>query len=303
MFRKLSYCLAVFALTAVVSLTAYAQQSDETESTTWGRIKAGYRTEDPAKAVPLGITEQTIKRLQEAQTEEEALSIIESAPADVREMLMSESAAAISTQPAPPAWTHPVAAQAISKFNLNSSDVLAVQRVVALENGVPIDSADVVVTEERWYYSSLTTGELTDTPSGGFLRTTEMDIYGSGVEQTPPDAYWCWNDEWVVTMYLPVCFYEDDRFHGHFDGIIDAWAPTPCCDPLYCNGGRCALFQCGCAWIGPGYNGWWDYNTCGDRWSKKVGKQVQKRWLHTWQLCYHRSDQDIARSVRARIRY
>jgi hypothetical protein len=210
----------------------------------------------------------------------------------------------ISPKPVPPAWTHPVAGEAMRKFGLTASDILAVQRVVALDNGVPIDSADVVVTDKQWYYSSLTTGELSSTPSGGFALTREMDIYGSGVEPTQWDGN-CLLRHWAVTFYMPVCFYELTPRSGVFDGIVDAWAPTPCCDPLYCNGGHCAMFQCGCAWNGSGNQEWWKFQPfCADaRASRKIGKVVQKRWLHTWQLCYHRSDADIARSVRARIRY
>ena len=302
MIGKLFRFIAIIAsLVALAWIPAYAQGSDNTQSTSWGHIKSVYRADGDKKATTLGGTEQTIKMLQAAQTEEEAQKILAAAPASVREQLMSESAAVISPKPVPPAWTHPVAGEAMRKFGLASSDILAVQRVVVLENGVPVDSADVVVTEKQWYYSNLTDGRLTSTPPRGFALTSEMDIYGSNVEMVRWNQD-CWRTEWVVTFYLPVCFHEIDRQRGQFDGILDAWAPRPNCSP-WCNGGYCALWMCGDAWDGAGYYGWWDFENCGSMWSRKVGKIVQKRWLHTWQLCHHRSDADIARSVRARIRY
>jgi hypothetical protein len=251
----------------------------------------------------MDVQSQTLARLQKAQTPEEARQIIESAPAEVRDQFMTESGEMVTPQPTPPAWTHPVAGEAMRKFGLASSDILAVQRVIALDNGTPIDSADVVVTDKQWYYSSLTDGQLYNVPPGGFALTREIDIYGSGLTLLEWSQD-CWSNgmHWGVTFYLPVCFHEIDRRLGIFDGIIDAWAPRPNCSP-WCNGGYCALWMCGNAWDGPGNQGWWDYETCGSMWSRLVAKTVQKRWLHTWQLCYHRSDADIARSVRARIRY
>jgi hypothetical protein len=297
MIGKLFRFIAIVAsLVALAWLPAYAQGSDNTQSTSWGHIKSVYRTDGDKKATTLGSTEQTIKLLQTAKTEEEAQKILAAAPASVREQLMSESAAMISRKPVPPAWTHPVAGEAMRKFGLASSDILAVQRVVALENGVPIDSADVVVTDKQWYYSSLTDGRLTSTPPSRFAMTREIDIYGITVESV--SGWMCANLEWVVTFYLPVCFHEISP--GRFDGIVDAWAPNPPCNQ--CNGGWCIGNLCGSAWDGPGYNSWWDYNTCGQSWSRKVGKLVQKRWLYTWRNCGH-ADWEIASWVRTRIRY
>lgn len=303
MIGKLSRLIIAASLAVLVCLPAQAQESGNTQSASWGHIKSLYRSDDVAKSTPPGITDETIQKLQQAQTEEEVQQILDSAPASVRERLMSESTTMVSSEPAPPAWTHPVASEAMRKFGLSSSDILAVQRVLAIDNGIPIDSADVVVTEKQWYYSSLTTGELTDTPGGGFAFTHEMDIYGSGVEITAY-ASDCWRIHYAVTFHMPVCFYELTPGSGVFDGVIDAWAPNPACS-WWCNGGLCALYQCGSAWNGSGREEWWKFQPfCSDpRASRKIGKVVQKRWLHTWQLCYGRSDPQIAQSVRARIRY
>ncbi|MBU1075535.1 hypothetical protein KJ733_03400 [Patescibacteria group bacterium] len=190
----------------------------------------------------------------------------------------------------------------MANFNKSRSEIIAVQRMVMLENGAPIDSVEAVITDkDDWYYYRLVDGTLSTELPESKARTTEIDIYGSGIKRVGVNAFWCWNDEWVVTFYLPVCFHEISA--GRFDGILDAWAPNPAC-AWNCNGGMCALYQCGSAWDGAGYNGWWNFETCStDHWSKKVGKQVQKRWLHTWQKCHGRSNTRIAHSVRARIRY
>ncbi|MBU1889877.1 hypothetical protein KJ782_00100, partial [Patescibacteria group bacterium] len=165
-------------------------------------------------------------------------------------------------------------------------------------NGTPVDSAEVVVTEDRWYYKSLIDESFSTSPSS-LTRTTEMDIYGNNVKMLTWHKY-CWSIEWSITFYLPACFHEISI--GRFDGILDAWAPRPNCSP-WCNGGLCALYMCGDTWNGAGYLDWWNYDTCDTDWSKKVAKIVQKRWLHTWQLCHGRSNRQIARSVRARIRF
>jgi hypothetical protein len=298
---KLFRVVLTVVVLAMFATTSFGQLPTPTQSSSWGHIKSLYRTSDSVQAAPMDAQSQTLARLQKAQTPEEAQQIIESAPTKVREQFMTQAGEMVTPQSTPPAWTHPIAGEAMRKFSLASSDILAVQRVVALDNGMPIDSADVVVTEKQWYYSSLTTGELTSQPPGEFALTTEMDIYGSGVELVAWSQE-CWNIHWAVTFYMPVCFYE--LWPGRFDGIVDAWAPRPNCSP-WCNGGLCALYMCGDAWDGAGNLQWWNFHqSCSDsRASKKVGKIVQKRWLHTWQLCHHRSDADIARSVRTRIRY
>lgn len=253
--------LAAIVFSLIVSQGSNAEGNEEaarTQSTTWGSIKAMYR--DDGTAVTL--------------------------------MQKSEG---LSFFPSEPAWSNPVASEAIQKFRLNPSDVIAVQRVVMLSNGVPIDSAEVVVTEKQWYYKSLVDESFSQSPPSLPL-TTEIDIYGSYVESV--SGWHCGNLEWVVTFYLPVCFHEISP--GRFDGIIDAWAPNPPCNQ--CNGGWCIGYLCGSAWDGAGYLGWWDYNTCSPTWSRKVGKLVQKRWLYTWRNCGY-PDWQIASWVRARIRY
>lgn len=273
MLRRL-FCQVLLIVSTALSLVfpVLAGDPETTQSTTWGRIKAEYRGEAVAGDSLAGVFQKTL--------------------GPVSEVVI----------PSEPPWCHPAAVAATQKYGINPNDILAVQRVVALRNGIPVDSADVVVTEGQWYYSSLTDGSLSDSPPQGFALLTEIDIYGSDVEMVRWASV-CWKIHWAVTFYLPVCFYE--LWPNRFDGIVDAWAPIPCCDPLYCNGGLCALYQCGCAWNGPGYLEWWNFHqSCSDpRASKKVGKIVQKRWLHTWQLCYHLSNQQIARLVRARIRY
>lgn len=192
---------------------------------------------------------------------------------------------------------HPAAKEAMEAFGLAAGDILAVQKVVFLNGGTPFDSVQAVVTEEQWYCVRFD-GVAEKASPEEFVQAREIDIYGSYIERVA--GWYCGNQEWVVTFYLPVCFYEDDRARGHFDGILDTWAPNPNCNT--CNGGWCVGYLCGSAWDGPGYNGWWNFNTCRDRWSRKVGKQVQRRWLYTWRNCGY-PDWQIASLVRARVRY
>ncbi|MDP2631042.1 MAG: hypothetical protein Q8P56_06595 [Candidatus Uhrbacteria bacterium] len=296
--RWIGFATAALLLTLILGsayvLSGCGEESNSTEVEKTVSEKGDPESSQAKSAVhPKGLTAEEVKALlSEAVTEEEVQEIINQAPQSVLEELERESS--LETVPAEPAWTHPVAGLAMDKYGLLPDEILAVQRVVMLSKGVPIDSADVVVTEDRWYYQSLIDGTFSlDPPS--LLLTTEIDIYGIGIENYGGQ---CWWSEWVVTFYLPVCFFEIAP--GRFDGIIDAWAPNPPCGQ--CNGGICAAYRCGSAWDGAGYNNWRNYNDCGGKWSRKVGKMVQKRWLFTWRNC-GRADWQIASSVRARIRY
>jgi len=303
-FLTLAPCFVVglAAMVLILAVTprssaAESEQVAKTQTTTWGTIKAMYRGDSAAITLAESPLLLTMSRLKNVATEEEAQEILDDAPADVRDQLMqnSEGSSSFSSEPA---WANPVAQEVISKFSLNSSDVLAVQRVVMLTNGIPIDSAEVVVTEKQWYYKSLIDESFSQSPPSLPL-TTEMDIYGSYVEQV--NEWWqpCWFSEWVVTFYLPVCFHY--LGNGRFDGILDAWAPNPNCSQ--CNGGVCAGYLCGSAWDGAGYLGWYNFNyACSQSWSRKAGKLVQKRWLFTWRNCGY-PDWQIASWVRTRIRY
>ncbi len=191
---------------------------------------------------------------------------------------------------------HPAARAVMGAFSLMDTDILAVQKMVFLKEEVPFDSVQAVITDDQWYYVTFANGAVSKAAPAGFSLATEIDVYGSYVEKVA--GWYCGNYEWAVTFYLPVCFHETSP--GRFDGILDAWAPTPNCSA--CNGGWCIGGACGIAWDGPGYQGWWDYHTCRQSWSKKVGKLVQKRWLYTWRNCGY-PDWQIASWVRARIRY
>ena len=249
----------------LLAVPSFGQDDTNAQQTTWGSIKALYG----ADGLP--------KTINSSKIEEPTFPAAE------------------------PPWTNPLAQEAIAKFGLKPDDILAVQHVVALRNEVPLGSTDVVVTNAQWYYASPGSGTVSDRPPWNPEDLTEMDVYGSGV-QLVVDAWNCFQDEWVVTFYLPVCFYEISA--GRFDGILDAWANTPYCN-WGCNGGPCAGFQCGPAWNWnqPGYTGWWNFRDCNTQASGKVGKQIQKRWLYTWRSCYGYSDAVIAGFIHARIRF
>lgn len=290
--RTLNVALAAILSTYTMPVIAYGANK-VTQSATWGSIKAMY-SESSTAGDSLSLTlEQLVNQLQDAATDEEAQAILNSAPSSVVEQLMQSEGA--TSSPSEPAWMHPLASEAAEKFGISTLDVLAVQRVVMLSNGIPIDSADVVVTDDQWYYKSLVDHSFSTSPES-IPFTTEMDIYGSNIESV--SGWLCSNLEWVVTFYLPVCFHEISP--GRFDGIIDSWAPNPNCSS--CNGGWCIGNACGSAWDGAGYLGWWDYHTCSSTWTQKAGKLVQKRWLYTWRNCGY-ADWQIASWVRTRIQY
>ena len=243
---------------------AYAQTQDSKIPATWGKIKAIYGESQASQGSPSTPNEQ-------ARVE----------------------------QPSYQPWTLPAAQAAIQKFNVNPNDVLAVQRVVPLRNGMPLDDVEAVVTEKQWYYYRPSDGTITNVEPPKFGLATEMDVYGSNIECVK-NWWFCPSSEWVATFYMPACFHEDSP--GYFSEIADAWAPNPDCSR--CNGGACAGWVCGSAWDGPGYLGWYNYKDCdaNNRNSKKLGKLVQKRWLFTQRNCGY-ADWQIASSVRAHLRY
>lgn len=283
------FCIAVLLLASMTAFIGCERENVSSENTA------------AITAPSLGTYEEAIAELQTAETDEEAFAILERCPEEVREEILTQCEGALgyaSVEPEP--WTGPAVDAVMASFGKSRNEIIAVQRMVMLENGTPIDSVAAVITDkDDWYYYRLADGTLSTELPESKARTTEMNIYGTNVELLEWHAY-CWSLEWGITFYLPVCFHEVSP--GRFDGILDAWAPNPSCS-WNCNGGLCALYQCGSAWNGAGYNGWWNYHSCSQGWSKKVAKIVQKRWLHTWQLCHGRSNRQIAQSVRARIRY
>ena len=205
---------------------------------------------------------------------------------------------AVSERPVYEPWTLPGAQAAIQKYGLNARDILAVQRVVPLRNGMPLDDVEAVVTEKQWYYYRPSDGTITNVEPPKFGLATEMDVYGSYIECVR--NWWsCPISEWVVTFYMPACFHEVGTT-GVITEVVDAWAPTPDCSR--CNGGWCADNKCDKAWVGSGNAGWWNYNDCSYRVSKKLGKMVQKRWLFSYRNCGY-PDWQIASWVRAHIKY
>lgn len=193
-------------------------------------------------------------------------------------------------------WALQPAQEVMQKFHLPTSNILAVQKVVAYQNSMPADSAMVVVTDKQWYYVSLTDHLVYDTEPPSFRLSTEMDVYGSYLAIVTNSSY-CWSQEWVAVFFMPACL----TWNGNsFNEVVDAWAPTPGCG--VCNGGLCAGFKCGPAWPYSGKVDWYSFRSCASPTSKKVGKIVQKRWMYTWNLCYGYSFDYIASTVRARIR-
>ncbi|MFA6525433.1 MAG: hypothetical protein WCT33_04185 [Patescibacteria group bacterium] len=246
-----------------------------------------------------GTLDEAIAELQTAETDEEATAILDRYPQAVRDEIFAQcEEASERASVEPETWTGPAVDAVMATFGKSRNEIIAVQKMMMLQNGAPVDSVEAVITDkEEWYYFSLV-DETLRTELSADKVITEIDVYGSSIYLWHNESL-CWNDEYTVVFWLPVCFYE--LIVGQFNGIIDAWAPNPNC--LLCNGGPCALFLCGSAWDGPGFLEWYNFHNCADpRASTKVGKNVQKRWLFSWRNCL-RSDADIARSVRARIRY
>ncbi|MCH7492959.1 hypothetical protein IID19_05260 [Patescibacteria group bacterium] len=246
------------------------------------------------------IVAHVLDSLATLNSEEDALALIHSYPQEIQDRIMDE----LKQRGCPecpkqePQSNHPAAQTIIKELGVLPEEIIAVQMMVWSPDSPAADTVFAVVTDKQWYYVDPSDLSLRKSASVPKALTTEVDIYGSSVENV---GGWCVWSEWVVVFYLPVCFYE--LTPHQFDGILDAWAPNPPCDQY--NGGICAAWLCGSAWDGPGYDGWYNYHTCQQidyRASTKAGKLVQKRWIYTWRNA-GRSDTQIANSVRARIRY
>lgn len=217
-----------------------------------------------------GTIEQAVTELRLAETEEEGMSILNRYPQDVRETLLKQCEVSETVESEDEPWTGPAVDTFLDFSGRQRHEVLAVQHMVMLRNGVPIESVDAVITEDTWYYYHPDDGSIATDMPASMTAATEMDIYGVDVVVLTWNKY-CWFIEFGVTFYLPVCFHEIAP--GQFDGILDAWAPNPSC-AWNCNGGLCAFGMCGSAWDGPGYKGWWDYHSCSPYWSIRVAKIV-----------------------------
>lgn len=284
---KRSVCF--FCIVVVFAIITFVSCDDKNNS-----------LEEREKTVTIEKTiQEAVTELQAVETDEEAFAILNKYPSEVQETILAQCNAANEDRSEPEPWTGPAVDAVVAQYGRQASDIIAVQHMVMIRNDVPIDTFDAVITEDAWYYYHPDDESISSDPPASMAATTEMDIYGVDVTALKLNKY-CWYIEWGIIFYLPVCFHEIAV--SQFDGIIDAWAPNPSC-AWNCNGGLCASYLCGSAWNGSGYLGWWDYNTCDDYWSKKVAKIVQKRWLHTWQLCHKKSDKEIAQSVRARIKF
>jgi len=246
------------------------------------------------------IVKQAFDSLVTIDSEEDALTLINSYPQEIQDRIMERLNQGCPECPKPePQSNHPAAQQVMREYSVIPEDIIAVQMMVWNPDSHDPDTVFAVVTDDQWFYVDQTYQSVSrSTPDSNTALTREIDVYGYYVHNV--GSWWCPSSHWVVDFLMPVCFHELPEGSGKFDGILDAWAPDPPCGQY--NGGWCAGYLCGSAWDGPGYQQWWNFQDCSPWWSRRVGKIVQKRWLFTWRNA-GRSDTQIANSVRARVRY
>lgn len=244
------------------------------------------------------IVAHALDSLATLSSDTDALALIHSYPQEIQDRIMERLNQGCPECPKQePQSNHPAAQVIIKEFGVLPEEIIAVQMMVWSPDSPAADTVFAVVTDKQWYYVDPSYQSVRKSAPAKAALTTEVDIYGYYVDNVG-SIYICQQSEWVVDFLMPVCFHEISR--GVFDGIIDAWAPDPPCGQY--NGGWCAFYLCGSAWGGAGNQEWWNFQDCSTTWSRKVGKQVQKRWIYTWRNA-GRSDTQIANSVRARIRY
>ena len=140
---------------------------------------------------------EAIAELQTAETDEDVTAILDRYPKAVRDELQAmgeKESDSVSTEPEP--WTGPAVDAVMETFGKSRNEIIAVQRMDILENGVPVDSVEAVITDkEEWYYYRIADGTLSTELPTSRADTTKIDTYDTEIDEykEPLDR---WDYQW-----------------------------------------------------------------------------------------------------------